>query len=205
LSNPCSPPWQFFTSLTHHSTGSHAASSLNFASFLCAGTEKALGGKCKLNMKKFCRPLSLGGLDVLDWDKFSIARFHWPWLERKNPPKHGWAMRTLAVRRICIFSTWRLRSPLATHYRNGARRQRLKVGAIGVWTGQVAAYAEGLAIGVATDQPPCSRHVAAYAEGLVVAVPSTSVNRRRGPISPRRGLDLTVVTHGLRRGPTCLR
>jgi hypothetical protein len=57
-------------------------------SFFWAGTEKATGGKCKVNWTAVCRPTYLGGLGILNMDKFGRAlRLRWPWLAWTSPDK----------------------------------------------------------------------------------------------------------------------
>ena len=48
---------------------------------LCAESETASGEKCKVCWTKVCCPKSLGGLGILDLDKFARAlRLRWLWL-----------------------------------------------------------------------------------------------------------------------------
>jgi hypothetical protein len=57
-------------------------------SFFWASTEKATGGKCKVNWTAVCRPTYLGGLGILNMDKFGRAlRLRWPWLAWTSPDK----------------------------------------------------------------------------------------------------------------------
>jgi hypothetical protein len=57
-------------------------------SFFWAGNESATDGKCKVNWTAVCRPTYLGGLGILNMDKFARAlRLRWPWLAWTSPEK----------------------------------------------------------------------------------------------------------------------
>ncbi|KAK1645141.1 hypothetical protein QYE76_062946 [Lolium multiflorum] len=57
-------------------------------SFFWAGSENATGGKCKVNWTAVCRLTSLGGLGILNMEKFGRAlRLRWPWLAWTTPEK----------------------------------------------------------------------------------------------------------------------
>ena len=57
-------------------------------SFLWAASDKVSGGKCKVNWKKVYRPTELGGLGILDTERFGAAlRLRWLWLEWTDTSK----------------------------------------------------------------------------------------------------------------------
>ena len=58
------------------------------------------GGKCKVAWPKVCRPKDLGGLGILDLDKFSRAlRLRWLWYEWVTPDKPWVGLETPNTKR----------------------------------------------------------------------------------------------------------
>jgi hypothetical protein len=56
--------------------------------FFWAGTEKASGGKCKVNWMAVCRPTSVGGLGILNMEKFGRPlHLRWSWLDWTAPER----------------------------------------------------------------------------------------------------------------------
>jgi hypothetical protein len=54
--------------------------------FLWAASDKVSGGKCKVKWDVVCTPKSMGGLGILNLDKFGRAlRLRWPWYEWTDP------------------------------------------------------------------------------------------------------------------------
>ena len=63
--------------------------------FLWAGGEELTGGKCKVNWTKSCMPKELGGLGILNLEKFARAlRLRWLWHSWVSPDK-PWASTEL--------------------------------------------------------------------------------------------------------------
>jgi hypothetical protein len=59
--------------------------------FLWVGDKAISGGKCKVNWRKTTLPKELGGLGVLDLEKFARAlRLRWLWQQWTSPDK-AWA------------------------------------------------------------------------------------------------------------------
>jgi hypothetical protein len=55
-------------------------------SFLWAGRANANSGHCHVNRVKVCRPLSLGGLGILDLTRMAISlRMRWLWRMHTDP------------------------------------------------------------------------------------------------------------------------
>jgi hypothetical protein len=54
--------------------------------FLWAASDKISGGKCEVKWDVMCRPKNMGGLGILDLNKFARAlRLRWPLLEWTDP------------------------------------------------------------------------------------------------------------------------
>lgn len=65
--------------------------------FLCAGDSVCTGAKCKVAWMMAARPVELGGLGVLDLERFSRAlRLRWLWYSWTNPQR-PWAGTALPV------------------------------------------------------------------------------------------------------------
>ena len=61
--------------------------------FLWVGRADANGGHCHVNWARVCRPLQLGGLDILDLARTSVSlRVRWLWRLRTD---HQWPWRGL--------------------------------------------------------------------------------------------------------------
>jgi hypothetical protein len=54
--------------------------------FVWAASDKVSGGKCKVKWEVVCSPKNMGGLGILDLEKFGKAlRVRWPWHEWTDP------------------------------------------------------------------------------------------------------------------------
>ena len=78
--------------------------------FLWASSDKVSGGKCKVNWNTVCRSTVVGGLGILDINKFSRAlRLRRPWLAWTEPENLGLGSGVaLAPHWIWMSSTARL-------------------------------------------------------------------------------------------------
>jgi hypothetical protein len=58
--------------------------------FIWAALDEVSDGKCKINWDVVCSPKNMGGLGILDLEKFGRAlRIRWPWHEWTDPG-HAW-------------------------------------------------------------------------------------------------------------------
>jgi hypothetical protein len=68
--------------------------------FLCAGTQRFHGGKCKVNWQRVCRLMNRGGLGITDLEIFGQAlRLRWLWFQWKSRDK-PWCGSELPIDKI---------------------------------------------------------------------------------------------------------
>jgi hypothetical protein len=60
-----------------------------FGGYVWAASDKVSGGKCKIKGDVVCAPKNMGGLGVLNLDKFGRALRLWSSYEWKDP-EHAW-------------------------------------------------------------------------------------------------------------------